>query len=210
MSLPLVGLLLFIFFQPVTVLPRISLAPGYLFTDQDGNRLTNEDLRGQLVLYNFTYTGCQTPCPDTGATMRAVQERLTGMDLGGLPTSLVTISFDPEQDSPHALAGYARSEGADLANWHFVTGDPTRLKYVIGGGFHTYYQRQEDGTFIFDPVFVLVDGWGMVRAEYRAGAPDIEVILEDFSYIATEVANSTGVGRYAYEAAHLFLCYPKR
>lgn len=210
MTLPLVALLWFITAQPVTVLPRISLAPGFLFTDQAGNPLTNEDLRGQLVLYTFTYTQCQEPCPDTGRTLKAVQSRLGEVDLGGLPVSLVSISFDPQRDTPQALTRYAQSLDADLGNWHFVTGDPLRLKHVIGGGFHTFYEQQQDGSFIFDPGFVLVDGWGMIRAEYRSASPSVDVILEDLVYIAQEVANSSGAGRYAYEAAHLFLCYPRR
>jgi hypothetical protein len=40
----------FIIFRPIIVLPRITIAPGYTLTDQDGNRLTNEDMRGKIAL----------------------------------------------------------------------------------------------------------------------------------------------------------------
>ena len=48
----------FVVFQPVQVLPRVRLAPGFTLTDQSGERLTSEDLRGKFVLYSLTYTSC--------------------------------------------------------------------------------------------------------------------------------------------------------
>ncbi|MCB9419827.1 MAG: SCO family protein [Ardenticatenaceae bacterium] len=197
-------------FQPVQVLPRIRLAPGFLAVDQDGERLTNEDLRGQFVLYNFTYTNCSTGCEQMNQTMREIQNQLDTVELGDIDVSLVTISFDPERDTPKALQAYAQSVGADPAVWRFVTlSDPTMMKFVIGGGFETYYEANEDGSFSFDPAFVLVDGWGIIRGEYRyqTMTPDSERILRHLGVLAEEVINSQGVNSVAYEAAHYFLCY---
>lgn len=203
------GVVAFATLRPIQVLPRITLAPGFTLTDQNGARLTNEDLRGQIVLYNFTYTGCAAPCPQTSQTMRAVQDRLGEVDTGGLPFSLVTISFDPERDTPEALRAFAAQAGADSNVWRFATGDPVRLKYAIGGGFNVYYAPTAGGGFTFDPVYVLVDGWGLIRAEYRTATPEVDRLLRDIRLVAEEARNSTGAARYAYEAAHLFLCYPR-
>ncbi len=208
LALPILAVMGFAIFQPIQVLPRISLAPGFAFTNQDGNRLTNEDLRGKFVFYTFTRTGCTGDCPDPAVAMREMQELVAGLDTGGLPVEFVTISFDPENDTPEKLQAYAESLDADLSNWHFVTGDPTRLKNVIGGGFSTYYEEMEDGSFKFDPAFVLVDGWGIIRSKYKTSAPDPATIERDIGLLAKELTNSEGVNRFAYEAAHLFLCYP--
>lgn len=206
--LPLIGVMVFAVFQPIKVLPRMSLSPGFSFTDQDGGRLTNEDLRGKYVFYNFTYTGCETPCPDTSPGMRDIQQRVSELEVGDFPVEFVTISFDPEQDAPNQLRAYADELGADTSSWHFVTGDPTRLKNVIGGGFGSYYEQKEDGAFAFDPMFVLVDGWGIIRSKYRTPRPDLDIIERDIGLLTEEVNNSEGASRIAYEAAHLFLCYP--
>ena len=80
---------------------------------------------------------------------------------------------------------------------------------MIGGGFSTYFNQDEKGNFTVDPVFVLVDGWGIQRAVYRTPTPDVETLQRDLRLVVQEARNSTGVNRYAYEAAHLFLCYPK-
>jgi protein SCO1/2 len=204
----LVSILAFAILQPFQVLPRIGLSPGFALTDQDGRRLTSEDLRGHIVVYNFTYTGCSPPCPQTSQTMQAVQARLPQMETDGLPVDLVTLSFDATHDTPARLRAYAAALQADLANWHFVSGDAVRLKQVIGGGFGVYYVATQGGAFEFDPTFVLVDGAGIVRARYRMAALNPDTLQRDIELIAQEAQNSHGALRLAYEAAHLFLCYP--
>jgi hypothetical protein len=120
--IPIVAVLAFAILQPVKVRPRMGLAPGYAFTDMNGAQLTSEDMRGKLVFYDFTYADCSDPCPQTATTMAAVQKLMRGMDTGGLPVELVTISFDPERDTPERLRQFAAEMGADTSNWHFVTG----------------------------------------------------------------------------------------
>lgn len=213
LALPFVAMLAFAFFKPILVMPRMGLGPGFALLDQNGQRLTNEDLRGRIVLYNFTYTGCIQPCPQTGAIMQAMQELLPTLETGGLPVELVTISFDPEHDTATQLRTYAARWGANFASWHFVTGDPTVLKYIIGGGFGVYYQPNQEQkaveAFTFDPTFVLVDGAGIVRAKYRTATPEVAILQRDIGLVAKEAIQSTGAARLAYEAAHLFVCYPK-
>lgn len=205
------GAFAFKVFQPVQVLPRIRLAPGFAATNQDGERLTNEDLRGKFTLYSFTYTRCSTPeCELLDQTMRKIQDQLDTLDIGDIPISLVTISVDPDYDTPEVLQAYAESIGADPEHWQLATiNDPTLLKYVVGGGFETYYEYMDDGSIKLDPAFVLVDGWGIIRGEYRYQtiASDTERIVRHLGVLAQEVQNSVGSAKVAYEAAHYFLCY---
>jgi protein SCO1/2 len=210
-AIPVIAIVVFAVLQPVKVRPRIGLAPGYIFTDMNGATLTNEDMRGKLVFYNFTYTDCADPCPQTIDTMREVKELVEGMDTGGLPVEFVTISFDPQRDTPEQLRRYTdqmAESGADLSNWHFVTGPPDRLKNVIGGGFRVFYEPQASGDFTFDPAMVLVDGNGIMRAIYERQMPDMATVERDLNLLLAEVHNSEGPGKLVYEAAHLFLCYP--
>ncbi|GIK54408.1 MAG: SCO family protein [Chloroflexi bacterium] len=199
---------IFIVLRPVVVLPRITLAPGFRLTDQTGAQLSNEDLRGSITLYTFTHTGCQDNCPQTSAVMAQVQARLDELNTGDIPVRLVTISIDPENDTPEQLAAYAAQLGADPAVWQFVTGSPVQIKSVVGGGFSVYYNTREDGIR-FDPAFMLVDGAGLWRAEYRTAVPDVDIILRDINLLAEEAQHADGPSRLAYEAAHLFLCYPR-
>lgn len=212
-ALPFLAMLAFATFKPILVLPRMALAPGFLLTDQAGARLTNEDLRGRIVLYNFTYTNCVAPCPETGSVMKAVQAHLPNIATRGLPVTLVTLSFDPDRDSAAQLASYGKRFGADPATWRLATGAAMPLKYIIGGGFGVYYQANSasaaNDEITFEPTFVLVDGAGIVRAKYRTATPDLAILQRDIELVAKEAAESTGAGRLVYEAAHLFVCYPK-
>ncbi len=219
----------FAIFQPIRVLPRMSLAPGYSLIDQDGKQFTSESMRGSLVLYTFSHSQCSSPCVPTSATLAALQPELSEVQLGDIPLQFVTIFVDPEHATPEVLGTQAEMLGIDPERWHFVTGDATQLKQVIGSGFSTYYAptdthddanadinadinantHDSSASFTVDPVFVLVDGWGIIRAVYRTPSPDSAIIQRDLGLVVQEIRNSTGVNRYAYEAAHLFLCYPK-
>lgn len=197
-------------FQPIQVLPRMRLAPAFQFTDQDNQPLTSETLRGQFVLYSFTYTHCPAPCYNMTETIKEIQSRLGEVDLGGIPVSFVTISIDPDRDTPEVLKAYGESIGADFTQWKFATtSNKSLLKTIVGAGFETYYEDSGDGNIKLDPGFVLVDGWGVVRSEYRYSTEvsDADRILRHLGVLAEEVRNSTGSSKLAYEAAHLFLCY---
>ena len=210
LGLLMVSAFAFKIFQPIQVLPRMQLSPAFDLTDQSNERLTSEDLRGQFVLYTFTYTNCPAPCFNINETMQEVQSRLNEVQLDGIDVSFVTISIDPERDTPEVLNSYAKSIGADTNKWQFATiTNKALLKTIIGSGFETYYEDKGNGDFALDPAFVLVDGWGIVRSEYRYATEvsNADRILRHLGVLAEEVNNSKGTTKYAYEAAHLFLCY---
>ena len=207
-----VSVLAFSVFKPIKVLPRVSLAPGFAFTNQTGAHKTSDDYRGFLTIYNFTHTHCDTGCPQTSPWMQALRAKLD-QSTTVTPYALVTISVDPERDTPDALEAYAAQFGADQSNsvtWDWLAGDVLRTKYVVGGGFGVFYDDQPGttDTVRLDPRYVLVDGAGIVRAEYRAVELNVERVAQDIAILADEIQNSQGAARLAYEAAHLFRCYP--
>ncbi len=203
------GLLAFVILRPIQVLPRITLAPGFIVLDQDAQPLTSEDLRGAITLYNFSYAACRPPCPDTLAVMQLVRERLSELDMLGVPVRLLTLSVDPAHDTPEILRALGKRYAADFKQWRFATAEAEQLKHLVGGGFGVYYQVQPDGMIRLDPALMLVDGNGLLRAEYRTASPNPDIILRDIRLLAVEAVNSVGPGRLAYEAAHLFVCYPR-
>lgn len=207
-GLGLLGILAFAIFQPIIVLPRLDLAPGFSLVDQNGERLTSEDLRGSITFYTFGYSQCEGHCQAADSVMRELQARLPELETDGIPIRLVTLSFDPDRDRPEVLAAAAAARGAAPGVWSWATGEATMLKNVIGGGFEVYYEAMDDGTFRHDPAFILVDGLGMVRGSYRVGVPDVDRLVDDVRLLLREARAATGLSRLAYEAAHLLACYP--
>ena len=206
-------ILAFNIIQPITVLPRIELAPGYLLYNQDDKPVTSESLRGQLTMYTFSYTSCEDNCPQTMDDIAYIYTALEEGIPSDVNLSFITISLDPEYDTPEMLkARLDEYEMGDKVEWQFLVGDPFMTKYAIGSGFGFYYgpKEQEDGGYIIShqPRYILVDGWGMVRSEYGVRRPDIDILIRDLNLLTDEAHNSTGSATIAYEAAHLFLCYP--
>jgi len=204
------GALAFKIFEPVQVLPRIRLSPGYALIDQDGEQLSSEDMRGQFTLYAFTYTNCPSPCQDIDQTMLEIQNRLDEVANGEIPISLTTISFDPERDTPDVLSEYQQAVGADPEIWQFATNQNEQmLKNIIGGGFEVYYEPEPGGDYKFDPVFILVDGEGLIRGEYRYEtlSENPDRIIRHMNILAEEVRSREAGNGAVYDAAHLFLCY---
>jgi protein SCO1/2 len=203
--LPLIGIIIFVTVRPILVLPRIRLAPGYLFINQAGQTISHESLRGKMVVYFAGGLTCER-CTDYVGLMESVQAALPSLE-SPYPIQLVTLSVDPAE-TPQRLADSVAEAGIDTQNWHFLTGDPSQMKYVVGDGFRTYYTTQEDGSLYVEPSIMLVDGMGILRAEYRGSLPSLETVMQGLDLLVTEAENSEGLTRYAYEAAHLFLCYP--
>jgi protein SCO1/2 len=206
----LLGVMAFTIFEPIQVLPRIRLAPGFAMTDQAGDRLTSEDLRGEIVLYSFAYTNCGEQCDAVNQTVAGIAARQDEVDLGDVDLRFVTVSFDPDRDTPAAMAEYATQIGADGTDWQLAAPAADLTRAIIGSGFRTWYEARDSGEFAFDPTLVLVDGWGVVRGEYRYQtiSEDVDKLLSHIDILGEEIRNSHGAASVAYEAAHFFLCYP--
>ena len=204
------GAIAFAIFEPIQVLPRIRLAPGYSMVDQSGDVFSSEDARGQVTLYTFGYGDCGSECAWIDETMSTVADRVTEeVDLGGADFGLVTVSLDPNTDSDR-LSEIAAASGADGDRWRWGIVDEGSIGAVVGSGFEVYFDRTVSGDIQFDPTFVLVDGWGVIRGEYQYAtlAGDADKIVRHIGVLAEELRNSDGLVSVAYEAAHVFLCYP--
>lgn len=205
-GLVVIAVMAFTIFEPIQVLPRIRLAPGFIMADQAGASFTSEDMRGQVTLYNFAHADCGEQCVEMNATLAQVQDRLEGVDLAGAEFEIVTVSFDPT-DTPQELAAAAADAGADGESWRWAT--VTNEEAVIGSGFRVFFEQTEAG-YRFDPVFIIVDGYGVIRGEYRYQTlvDDADRLVSHVNLLGEELRNSNGAATVAYEAAHLFLCYP--
>jgi protein SCO1/2 len=94
--------------------------PDVMLTRADGTRVhfLREIGDGRPVILNFVFTSCSTICPVMTRTFATVQTRLDG---AGAPMHMISISMDPEEDTPPRLRDYARLHGAG-PRWDFYTG----------------------------------------------------------------------------------------
>jgi len=110
--------------------PLGARVPDFALIDQARRRVTHSSLVGKVVVVNFVYTRCALPqfCLRMANAFGALQKRFA-QDLGR-DLVLLTITFDPERDTPEALASYASRWQADGIGWRFLTGSPEDIRRV--------------------------------------------------------------------------------
>ena len=146
-------------------------APGFALVDQDGRPVTSEELAGKTLLVDFVYTTCPGPCPILTSRHVTLQRELPKALRAR--TRFVSISIDPQRDTPEALRVYATARGADLSHWSFLTG-PVDVVSALVEAYGVGSVRQEDGTidhvvatFVIDPEGKIADRFVGLEHEPR-------------------------------------------
>lgn len=150
-------------------LPRLGRVPSFGFSNQDDKLVDASSLRGSVWVAAFMFTRCPTICPRITRRMRALQERASQR---GLKLRLVSISVDPENDSPEVLREYARKFGADTSSWSFLTGDFSSIQKVAVDGFKLALEGRPDAGaadlgILHGSHLVLVDPELEIRGYYQ-------------------------------------------
>jgi len=148
----------------------------FTLTDQVSRPFKFQSLRGKVVIVAFAYTTCPDVCPLITAAMRQVQDGLKGEERA--LTYLVTVTTDPEIDTPKVMAAYAKRYGVDLSNWAFLSGDEAALKKVWKN-FGVGVKRKARGLIDHTTLTAVIDRSGTMRIAYVGTSPDPKAILQD-------------------------------
>jgi protein SCO1/2 len=106
--------------------------PDFSLIQQNGQTLTLADLKGKVWVADFIYTSCPDTCPLQTAQMTKLQKDLSEEK----DVRFVSITVDPERDTPEVLAEYAKRYGADTEKWFFLTGEKESIYRLAKEGFH--------------------------------------------------------------------------
>lgn len=155
--------------------------PDFTLVDQDKAIVGFASLRGKAVIVNFMYTSCPDICPLLTASVKAVQSQLTPRERDNV--HFLSITTDPEIDTPAILKGYARRHGVDLSNWSFLTGKPQALQQVWRN-FGVSVDKKGKGLIDHTTLTTVVDPQGRMRFAYFGSFPNPSMILEDLRSLA--------------------------
>lgn len=152
-----------------------ELVPDFTLTDQTGSRVRLSQMRGEPVAVTFLYTQCPvaTACPMTTAKFSRLNAMLEEKNFG----HLLTVTVDPQRDTPAVLADYARKAGADPARWKFLTGSPRSVADVASSFGVLYYL--ERGQVIHSQAVAVVDPKGRLATIYYGETWEPEHLLRD-------------------------------
>jgi protein SCO1 len=158
----------------------------YNLVDQSNQKVVFPDfVKGKIVVINYIFTNCPDICPLSTNNMRLIQERIKKENIKDV--QFVSISFDPEFDSPEILRGFAGIRDLDLSNWVFLTGEKSVTDSIIKkagvmavpndstifkNGRKIYYYVHTDRI-------QLIDTDGKIRKNYRGSKINIDEIIMD-------------------------------
>jgi protein SCO1/2 len=111
----------------------LGTTPPFQLTDQSGATFSSSALAGHVTLLDFIYTHCTDACPLLSATFQDTQSKLAAEHLLGSKVMLVSLSVDPQHDTPAVLAEYSQQFNADPSSWKMLTGDWDEVYDVITG-----------------------------------------------------------------------------
>jgi protein SCO1/2 len=141
-----------------------DVLPDCHFTNELGQAVSIGQFRGQALAFTFFFTRCPFPnfCPYVSRGFEETQKKLEAMTNAPANWHLVSVSFDPEFDSPTVLKTYADAREFDPARWDFVTGDLADLT-AFGGQFGEYFGRDAAGGYNHNLRTIVVDARGRVQ-----------------------------------------------
>lgn len=150
-------------------LPVIGPVADFSLTNQNGQPVTLEDLKGHVWLADIIFTRCAGPCPEMTRKMKDLQEALPASS----SARLVTLTTDADYDTPEVLARYADRYDADDQRWIFLTGDKVAIANLAIDSLKLTAVKKPpeqrttpNDLFVHSTIFVVVDKQGRLRGAF--------------------------------------------
>lgn len=160
-------------------------AAAFTLINQVGETVSLSDYRGKFVVLDFIYTGCPDVCPLLTANLRQVADALG--DRFGQDVHFVSITLDPEYDTPEQLKQYAQAFRADPSNWDFLTGAPAIVDQVLDD-YQQTYERKGPREVDHTALTVLIDPNGIERHRYWGMAYPPALVVEHIETVDRQLA----------------------
>jgi protein SCO1/2 len=142
-------------------LATYNTVPPFTLTAHTGEEFSSAGLlAGKVWIADFIFTTCTGPCPRMSSQMRRLQDQLKDLP----EVKLVSFTVDPENDTPPALALYAKRFAAEPGRWYFLTG-PKRTLHRINR--EAFMLGNVDGSLDHSTRFILIDKSARVRKYYH-------------------------------------------
>jgi protein SCO1 len=158
---------------------KISV-PDFSLKDQDGKSFRFANVRGQLIVITFIFTTCPDVCPLLTAKFAAIQRELDRRKIADY--HLLSITTDPERDTPAALKVYASQFKANTEHWSFLTGSRPDLA-KIWNAFGVNVVKNQSGQIQHTTLTTLVDRQGNRRVDYYGDRWRDTEVLRDIQWL---------------------------
>jgi protein SCO1 len=172
--------------QQQKVLPVIGPVADFALTNQDGQAVTLADLTNHVWVADIVFTRCAGPCPVMSQSVKSLQEALPPAS----GAKLVTLTTDPDFDTPPVLKKYAERFGADTNRWMFLTGTKTEIGKLAANSLKLSavpvkpeVQKDAADLFIHTTIFVIVDKHARLRGTFETQGEGV-----NWTYVQSRIA----------------------
>jgi protein SCO1/2 len=170
---------------------RILTDTTYTLINQDSSAVRfPDDFLGTPIVLGTIYTNCPNICPQITANMKTIREQLPDPSA----VQFVSVTFDPQRDTPARLAAYRQQFDLSGSSWQFLTADTTTIgalmdrldvRHTIKGTDRAFPAAVPDSAYVFNHSnqITLIDAQGRVRAEYAGSQTPPDLIVSDLEKI---------------------------
>jgi protein SCO1 len=157
--------------------PVLGKIADFTLTNQDGKVTTLADLTNHVWIADIIFTRCAGPCPRMTGQMKSLQDALPQTS----DTKLVTLTTDPNFDTPEVLKKYGDHFGADFSRWTFLTGSKLEIASLGSGSLKLSAvpvkledQKSVADLFIHTTIFVVADKHAQLRGVFETGGDGVD------------------------------------
>lgn len=169
----------------------IHQIPFFALTDQSGQTIDQEQLKGSIYIANFFFTACPGICPKMTANLQGIQNTFADEPL----VKILSHSVAPSVDTVDQLKDYATRNQIDGTKWHLLTGSQDSI-YTLAR--KSYFADKATGfnkstqEFLHTENFVLIDAEGRIRGVYNGiRALDMQRLTTDIHTLLKETQSAS-------------------
>lgn len=153
--------------EPFVSFPKTETEPfpEFALEDADGHPVTLASLRGKVVVLNFIYASCADVCPLHSELIAKIQKDVAVGHMADR-VAFVSITVDPERDTPAVMRSYGGQHGLDARNWAFLTSAEPDATRALAEAVGQKFTREADGEFTHSIVTYVIDREGHLRARF--------------------------------------------
>lgn len=159
-------------------LPVLAQVADFSLTNQDGAPVSLADLRGKVWVADIIFTRCAGSCPKMTQQMKELQDALPANS----QAKLVSLTTDPDYDTPAILKTYSERAGADTSRWTFLTGTKQQLIANLAVGslklsavpVNPQERTSPVDLWVHSTIFVVVDKHGQLRGVFQTAGDGVD------------------------------------
>ena len=160
------------------------MLPNFQFTDQDGNTVDSNTIKGRIFVADFFFTSCPSICPKMMKEMDMVYDKYKD----NKDVIILSYSIDTVRDSVARLKNYERKIGFESSKWHLLTGNKDSI-YSLADKFLVSAAEDPDapGGHIHSGNFILVDKHKRIRGYYNGvDEASVQKLMDEMDVLLNE------------------------